>query len=85
MRAYGEGITFLPLRALTEHAASLDATAPVVEDIPTAEEVFAHARTLVRHFAAAGPVIIVLDDLHWAVPNFSTWSSTWLLRAAAPS
>ena len=67
---YGEGITFLPLRALTEHAASLDATAPVVEDIPTTEEAFAHARGLVRHFAAAGPLIVVLDDLHWAVPTF---------------
>ena len=67
---YGEGITFLPLRELTDRAAALDGDAPVPGELESADAALAAARTLFEHFAAQGPIVVVLDDLHWAVPTF---------------
>ena len=67
---YGEGITFLPLRELAERARALDAAAPELAELTSADEAFAAARTLLEHFTASGPVVVVLDDVHWAVPTF---------------
>ena len=67
---YGEGITFLPLRDLAEQALLLDAGAPVPGDVSNAEAAFSDVRALLEHFLDARPVILVLDDLHWAVPTF---------------
>jgi DNA-binding SARP family transcriptional activator len=66
----GEGITFLPLRELADRAAALDDSAPALGELETADAALAAARTLLGHFAAQGPVVVVLDDLHWAVPTF---------------
>ena len=68
--AYGEGTSFLPLRDLAEQAAALDDTAPAVGELTNADEALAAARSLLEHFAASGPLVAVLDDLHWAVPTF---------------
>ena len=67
---YGEGITFLPLRELADRAAALDESAPALGDLESADAAFAAAGTLLGHFAVQGPLVVVLDDLHWAVPTF---------------
>ncbi len=67
---YGQGISFLPLRELADRAAELDATAPDLGELSSADAAFAAARTLVEHFTADCPVVVVLDDMHWAVPTF---------------
>jgi tetratricopeptide (TPR) repeat protein len=67
---YGQGITFLPLRELADRAAALDESAPALGELDSADAALAAARTLFDHFAAQGPVVVVLDDLHWAVPTF---------------
>ena len=68
--AYGEGITFLPLRELAERARAVDADAPELVELTSADAAFSSARTLLEHFTASGPVVVVLDDVHWAVPTF---------------
>ncbi|HET7516030.1 MAG TPA: AAA family ATPase, partial [Gaiella sp.] len=67
---YGQGITFLPLRELADHAAALDENAPALGELDSADAALAAARRLLEHVAARGPVVVVLDDLHWAVPTF---------------
>ncbi|HEX3289776.1 MAG TPA: BTAD domain-containing putative transcriptional regulator [Gaiella sp.] len=67
---YGEGITFQPLSELTERAALLDEDAPTLREVESADAALAAARTLFEHFTASGPLVVVLDDLHWAVPTF---------------
>jgi DNA-binding SARP family transcriptional activator len=67
---YGQGITFLPLRELADRAAALDESAPPLGELESADAALAAARTLLGHFAAQSPVVVVLDDLHWAVPTF---------------
>jgi DNA-binding SARP family transcriptional activator len=67
---YGEGITFLPLRELADRAAALDESVPGLGELESADAALAAARRLLEHFAARGPVVVVLDDLHWAVPTF---------------
>jgi len=67
---YGQGITFLPLRELADCGAALDESAPALGELESADAALAAARTLLGHFAARGPVVVVLDDLHWAVPTF---------------
>ena len=54
---YGEGITFLPLRELAEHAAALDESAPALGELESADAALAAARTLLEHFAAQGPLV----------------------------
>ena len=66
---YGEGITFHPLRELAYRAASLDPAAPLLADLSAAEGAFSGARDLVQHFLESGPVVLLLDDLHWAMPT----------------
>ncbi len=65
---YGEGITFHPLRELAAQAEALDASAPPLHDVSSADAAFAGVRDLVQHFSASGPVIVALDDLQWGMP-----------------
>ena len=67
---YGEGISFLPLRELAERAAALDNNAPELGELSNADAALAAARALCEHFTRTGPVVVVLDDVHWAVPTF---------------
>ena len=78
---YGEGISFLPLRELAERAAELDQAAPSIDELASADAAFAAARTLIEHFTADCPVVVVLDDVHWAVPTFLDVVE-YLVRAA---
>ena len=67
---YGEGISFMPLRELAERAAALDDGAPELGELSSADEALAAARALLEHFTADYPVVVVVDDVHWAVPTF---------------
>lgn len=80
--AYGEGITFWPLRdmlgAVPNFRAHLaDAEAAAIEaaigtpDAPSIrEETFRAVRRLVEALARERPVVLAIDDLHWAEPTF---------------
>jgi DNA-binding SARP family transcriptional activator/tetratricopeptide (TPR) repeat protein len=91
--AYGNGITFLPLRqavleaagprgwpAIPELLAAEDDGAQVAEEIAAAigltpkagnvPALFAAVRRLFQMLAAEGPLVVVLEDLHWAEPTF---------------
>jgi DNA-binding SARP family transcriptional activator/tetratricopeptide (TPR) repeat protein len=67
---YGEGISFLPLRELAERAKALDDGAPDLGELSSADAALSAARVLLEHFTASSPVVVVLDDVHWAVPTF---------------
>jgi DNA-binding SARP family transcriptional activator len=67
---YGEGISFLPLRDLYEGARALDDSAPVLEDLTSAEAALPAARNLFEHFTRSRPLVVVLEDLHWGMPTF---------------
>jgi DNA-binding SARP family transcriptional activator/tetratricopeptide (TPR) repeat protein len=91
--AYGEGITFLPLReavleaagprgwrALTERLEAQDDGAQVTDQIAAAigltpqpgnvNTLFPAVRRLFETLAADRPLVVVLEDLHWAEPTF---------------
>ena len=68
--SYGEGISFLPLLDLWDGAAEIDDGVPPLGELASADAAFAAARALVEHFTRSGPVVVVLDDMHWAVPTF---------------
>ena len=38
-------------------------------ELESADSALSAARTLLEHFTASCPVVVVLDDLHWAVPD----------------
>jgi DNA-binding SARP family transcriptional activator len=61
---YGEGITYLPLQeALAAAAADVDWSAPP-------EHLFPRVRAVLEERARAQPVVLTLDDIHWAEPAF---------------
>lgn len=68
--SYGEGISFRPLLDLADRAEEVDDGAPPLGELSSADAAFAAARALVEHFTRSGPVVVVLDDMHWAVPTF---------------
>jgi len=67
---YGAGISFLPLRELGERAEAIDHAAPEIGELASADAALAAARLLLEHFTASGPLVVLLDDVHWAVPTF---------------
>ena len=67
---YGEGISFLPLQELAARATAVDPDAPALGELPSADAALAAARALCEHFTRSGPVVVLLDDVHWAVPTF---------------
>jgi class 3 adenylate cyclase/tetratricopeptide (TPR) repeat protein len=86
--AYGEGITYWPLREIVRAtaAAERDAIAAVAGDELVADRIAAAvgvggvegtkeetqwaARRYLETLAAERPLLVVLDDLHWAEPTF---------------
>jgi class 3 adenylate cyclase/tetratricopeptide (TPR) repeat protein len=73
--SYGEGITYWPLREVVQQAgeseereailAALDADTP-----PPAPEIAWRFRKLCEALAREQPLVLVLDDVHWAEPTF---------------
>jgi class 3 adenylate cyclase/tetratricopeptide (TPR) repeat protein len=62
---YGEGITFSPLREVFSQVHRDDA----VLKAPS-YEVFAATRSLLEELAEESPVVMALDDVHWAEETF---------------
>jgi DNA-binding SARP family transcriptional activator len=73
--SYGDGITYWPLREVLERApageerdalvAALEADTP-----PPAPEIAWSFRRLCEALAREQPLVLVLDDVHWAEPTF---------------
>ena len=73
--SYGDGITYWPLREVVDQApagrqrdaalAALDAEPPL-----PAAEIALRFRQLCEALAREQPLVLVLDDLHWAEPTF---------------
>ena len=73
--SYGDGITYWPLREALQHApeseerdailAALEADTP-----PPAPEIAWRFRMFCEAQAKERPLVLVLDDLHWAEPTF---------------
>jgi class 3 adenylate cyclase/tetratricopeptide (TPR) repeat protein len=66
--SYGEGITFWPLREIFAAAAAegeLDAALAA----GAAEEIFLAVRQLVERQARERPLVLVIEDIHWAEPT----------------
>jgi class 3 adenylate cyclase/tetratricopeptide (TPR) repeat protein len=103
--SYGEGITYWPLaeivselRRRPETAALVDervAAAVGLADAPSStEETFYAVRKLLETLAEERPLVIVLDDVHWAEPtlldlvehvvDWSTDAPTFFLALARP-
>jgi class 3 adenylate cyclase/tetratricopeptide (TPR) repeat protein len=65
---YGEGITFWPLREIFAAAgAGDDLDAALASE--WAEEIFLAVRKLLEHRARDRPLVLVIDDIHWAEPT----------------
>ena len=80
--AYGEGITFWPLRDMLgtvpdlrahlgeAEASAIEAATGAVDAPAIREETFRAVRRLVEALARERPVVLAIDDLHWAEPTF---------------
>jgi class 3 adenylate cyclase len=67
--AYGEGITFLPLEEILRSLAERPAGAPDPEQAQSPEEIFWAYRKLFEALARERPLLLVLEDIHWAEPT----------------
>jgi len=70
---FGEGMTYWPLIQIVRQAGDNKAAARVSELLagaPGADELFVAARRMFEESAAERPLIVVLEDLHWAEPTF---------------
>jgi class 3 adenylate cyclase/DNA-binding SARP family transcriptional activator len=64
--AYGEGITFWPLEQIVRSLPGLPAGAPDPAQADSIEITFWAYRKLFQQLATEQPLVLVLDDLHWA-------------------
>jgi class 3 adenylate cyclase/tetratricopeptide (TPR) repeat protein len=67
--AYGEGITFWPLQEILLSLSERPAEAPDPEQATSTEETFWAYRKLFEAFAQERPLVLVLEDIHWAEPT----------------
>jgi class 3 adenylate cyclase/tetratricopeptide (TPR) repeat protein len=71
---YGEGITYWPLMEVLRRLDDVEATELLDritrESAGVAEEIAWATRTLFERAARRQPLVVVLDDLHWAEPTF---------------
>jgi DNA-binding SARP family transcriptional activator/tetratricopeptide (TPR) repeat protein len=73
--AYGEGITYWPLREVLEQAENREERAAVLaaldaETPPPAAEIAWLFRRFCEASARERPLVLVFDDVHWAEPTF---------------
>jgi class 3 adenylate cyclase/tetratricopeptide (TPR) repeat protein len=64
--SYGEGITFWPLEEMLRGLAERPAGAPDPEQAHSIEETFWAYRKLFEELAQERPLLLVLEDIHWA-------------------
>jgi class 3 adenylate cyclase/predicted ATPase len=67
--SYGEGITFWPLQEILRGLGERPAGAPEPERARSTEETFWAYRKLFEALAKEQPLVIVLEDIHWAEPT----------------
>ena len=67
--SYGEGITFWPLQEILRSLPERPAGAPDPEQAHSTEETFWAYRMLFAALAQARPLVLVLEDIHWAAPT----------------
>jgi tetratricopeptide (TPR) repeat protein len=67
--SYGEGITFWPLQEILRGLRERPAGAPEPERARGTEETFWAYRKLFEALANERPLVLVLEDIHWAEPT----------------
>jgi class 3 adenylate cyclase len=67
--SYGEGITFWPLEEILRTLPERPAGLPDPEQARSTEETFWAYRKLFERLAAERPLLLVLEDIHWAEPT----------------
>jgi class 3 adenylate cyclase/tetratricopeptide (TPR) repeat protein len=67
--SYGEGITFWPLQQILRGLGERPAGAPAPERARGTEETFWAYRKLFEALAMERPLVLVLEDIHWAEPT----------------
>jgi class 3 adenylate cyclase/tetratricopeptide (TPR) repeat protein len=67
--SYGEGITFWPLQEILRSLPERPAGAPDPERAESTEEIFWAYRKLFEALARERPLLLVLEDIHWAEPT----------------
>jgi class 3 adenylate cyclase/tetratricopeptide (TPR) repeat protein len=78
--SYGEGITYWPLQEIAQQIGDISAVtedelalariaAALGEGTASSEEIAWGFRRLFEELARKGPLIVVLDDIHWAEPT----------------
>jgi tetratricopeptide (TPR) repeat protein len=67
--SYGEGITFWPLQEILRGLRERPAGAPDPERARGTEETFWAYRKLFEALATERPLVLVLEDIHWAEPT----------------
>jgi class 3 adenylate cyclase/tetratricopeptide (TPR) repeat protein len=67
--SYGEGITFWPLQEILRGLRERPAGAPEPERARGTEETFWAYRKLFEALAVERPLVLVLEDIHWAEPT----------------
>ena len=66
--SYGEGITFWPLEEIVGKLPRRPAGVPYPENAGSIEETFFAYRKLFEALARERPLVLVLEDIHWAEP-----------------
>ena len=67
--AYGEGITYWPLQEILRGLTERPPEAPDPEEAQSTEEIFWAYRKLFQELARERPLMLVLEDIHWAEPT----------------
>src|SRR5262245_39164520 len=67
--SYGEGITFWPLREILSSLPERPPGSPDPEHARSTEETFWAYRKLFERLAGERPLVLVVEDIHWAEPT----------------
>jgi class 3 adenylate cyclase/tetratricopeptide (TPR) repeat protein len=67
--SYGDGITFWPLEEILRSLGERPAGAPDPDQAQSPEEIFWAYRKLFEALARERPLLLVLEDIHWAEPT----------------
>jgi DNA-binding SARP family transcriptional activator len=80
--SYGAGATWRPLAEMLDQAG--EQLEPILAAAGSPGEVFLAARRLFERLAAEKPLVLALDDLHWAEPTLLDFVDYLAARAEGP-
>jgi len=80
--SYGSGATWRPLAEILDQAG--ERLEPILADAGSPGEVFLVARRVFERLAADKPLVLALDDLHWAEPTFLDFVDYLAAQAQGP-